>query len=74
MSAELEATDPGAEYYYLKFALRIAIQLLLLMYLLKPRVLAYFGLEDLHKAKAIGKLVGTVGIIFGLATAVSVFS
>lgn len=44
------------------------------MYLLKPRVLAYFGLEDLHKTKAIGKLIGAVGTIFGLATAASVFS
>ena len=71
--AEQFSQDPhdlhGPGYYYAKFGGRVAIHSLLLLYFFKSNVLAYFGLSDIHKGKALLILIAITALIFGGSTA-----
>lgn len=54
----------SAGYYYAKFAGRIVVSGLLLVYLLRDRVLEYFRLSSLSKAQALLTLLGICAAIW----------
>lgn len=57
MSDQLQGEDRGVAYYIIKHGGRIVVHSLLFMYFFKSNVLAFFGLENLSKAKAVGILI-----------------
>lgn len=68
---ELEAGSRGVGYYYTKFALRAFIHLLILLYFFKSNVVEYFGVEDIHKGKALGVLISVTAAVGALFTGVA---
>lgn len=53
---------------YARFTARLAIDALLTVYFFKGNVLAYFGLKEINKWKAIGTIVGIIALIFVAST------
>lgn len=70
----LEGGSRGPGYYYAKFGGRVVIHLLLLLYFFKDNVVEYFEVQDQHKGKAIGILIGVTAAIFGIASGISALS
>lgn len=66
------ARGPG--YYYAKHGMRILVHLLILLYFFKGNVLAYFGLEEQSKWKAVSALVAACLAVAGVATAISLLA
>ena len=62
------------EYHMLKFTIRLAIGVLLLLYFFKSNVLTYFRLENVNKAKAIGISVGIALGIIAVGSAIGQFN
>ena len=56
-SAELATESRGVAFYLAKYGGRIVVSLLILSYLLRPKTLSYFGLSELRRFRAIGKMV-----------------
>lgn len=72
IEGDWEASARGPEYYYIKFAGRILVHLLILLYFFKPNVLEYFGTTDVHRGKAIGKLVTVTAVLAAIATGMAI--
>lgn len=47
----------GPGHYFAQFAIRVVVHSLLLLYIFKPTVMAYFGLAGMHRGKAIASLI-----------------
>jgi len=71
---ELEAGSRGAGYYYVKFGVRVIVHALILLYFFKSNVVEYFGVTDVHKGKALGKLIGVTAAVFGVGVAISLLA
>ena len=67
----LEGGSRSPEYYYAKFGGRVILHFLFFLYFFKANVLEYFGMENLHKGKAVGILVLITGAIFELSTIIA---
>ncbi len=67
----LEGGSRGPEYYYAKFGGRVIIHFLFFLYFFKANVLEYFGMENLHKWKAVGILILITGTIFEFSTIIA---
>ncbi len=71
---ELAGGSRGPGYYYAKFGGRVIMHFLLLMYFFKSNVLQYFGMDEVHKEKAVGKLITVTAAISGLSTAIALIA
>jgi hypothetical protein len=60
---ELTRSARGPEFYILRSIVRTALALAILLYFFKPHIQEYFGVEDIHKGKAIGLLIGATVLV-----------
>jgi hypothetical protein len=63
MANELAGEARGPGYYYFKHTARVFTHALVLFYLFRDRVLAYFGLQQLEKARALVRLAAPVAVL-----------
>jgi hypothetical protein len=69
LATEIPTDSPrGPGYYYAKFAGRLSIDVLILIYLYKPNVLSFFGLSEIKKVKLLVILVTATFLLFVLGT------
>lgn len=64
--AQLAQPQESVEMYYLRYGFRIIWNVAIIAYLYRVRVLAYFELSHLSKAKAILGLLGTIVVLLVL--------
>lgn len=74
LSDALEGGTRGPGYYYAKFGGRVVVHFLLLLYFFKSNVVAYFGMDDVHKGKAVGILIAVTAAVFGLSTGIGLLA
>lgn len=63
----LQNSSRGPAYYFAKHFARVAISILVLCYLMKPKVCDYFGVNESQKGRMIGILIGTGITVFALS-------
>jgi hypothetical protein len=69
LANEIPTDSPrGPGYYYAKFACRLCIDVLILIYLYKTNVLSFFGLSEIKKIKSLVILVTATILLFALGT------
>jgi hypothetical protein len=68
---DLESSARGPEYYYFKHVGRIIVHLLILLYFFKGNVMAYFGLSELSKWKAVSIMVAASIAIWGAVSIIN---
>ncbi|TWT89093.1 hypothetical protein Mal64_25850 [Pseudobythopirellula maris] len=66
IAEEFGEPEEGLTKHYLKFGVRVVIHALLLAYLFKQNVLAYFGMSGVSKGKSFGALALAVVALFAL--------